>query len=271
MTDASIGNAAVVDALDGELRAAGTPERAAGSKAYLKSDLEFYGNTVPELRAAVRALRREHPDMTREDVLDVAGRLWVRPVFERRLLAIHLLEAHVRLLTADDLGLLERWVRLGRMWALVDNLSGDVAGPLLDRLGEPVATTVLDAWAADGDVWVRRSALLAHARSLRAGGGDFDRFARYADAMLEEREFWIRKAIGWVLRDMSRGAGGRPGVVFEWLLPRAHRASGVTLREAVKYLSPEQRAAVLEASGRKPGKSSGKSSGKVRSRTRSSG
>jgi 3-methyladenine DNA glycosylase AlkD len=254
------GAGAIVDTLDGELRAAGTPERAAGSKAYMKSDLEFYGSTVPAMRASVRALRRSHPGLDREDVLDVAGRLWARPVFERRLLAVLLLEANLDLLTADDLALLERWVRLGRMWALVDNISGDVAGPLLDRLGDPVATAVLDAWAADGDVWVRRAALLSHVRPLRAGGGDWERFGRYADAMLEEREFWIRKAIGWVLRDTSRR---RPELVFEWLLPRASRASGVTLREAVKYLSPEQRAQVQEASGKK--------SGKVRSRTRSSG
>jgi 3-methyladenine DNA glycosylase AlkD len=249
----------LVQRLDGELRALGTPERAAGSKAYLKSDLEFYGAAVPAMRAIVRALGRSHPALTRDDVLDVAGRLWERPVFERRLLAVLLLEAHVAELTAADLPLLERWVRESHLWALVDNLSGDVAGRLLDRVGEPTATRVLDAWAADDDLWVRRAALLAHGRALRAGGGDWDRFTRYADAMLEERVFWIRKAIGWVLRDTSRR---RPDLVAEWVLPRAHRASGVTLREAVKYLTPEQRAAVEHAS---------RPTGNVRSRTRSSG
>lgn len=59
--------------------------------------------------------------------------------------------------------------------------------------------------------------------------------------MLDEREFFVRKAIGWVLRDTSRK---RPDLVFEWLLPRAARASGVTRREAVKYLSAEQRDAI---------------------------
>ena len=62
--------------------------------------------------------------------------------------------------------------------------------------------------------------------------------------MLEEKEFFIRKAIGWVLRDTARK---RPGLVYEWLLPRAQRASGVTVREAVKPLSAEQRSAVLAA------------------------
>lgn len=72
----------------------------------------------------------------------------------------------------------------------------------------------------------------------------FDRFARYAEAMLDEREFFIRKAIGWVLRETGKH---RPDEVFEWLLPKAHRASGVTVREAVKYLPAEQRQAVLAA------------------------
>jgi 3-methyladenine DNA glycosylase AlkD len=75
--------------------------------------------------------------------------------------------------------------------------------------------------------------MLALLVPLRRGGGDFERFSRYADAMLEEREFFIRKAIGWVLRDTSKK---RPAMIAEWLAPRMHRASGVTLREALKYL-----------------------------------
>lgn len=62
--------------------------------------------------------------------------------------------------------------------------------------------------------------------------------------MLEEKEFFIRKAIGWVLRDTAKK---RPELVFDWLLPRAHRASGVTIREAVKHLSADQRETVLAA------------------------
>jgi 3-methyladenine DNA glycosylase AlkD len=61
-------------------------------------------------------------------------------------------------------------------------------------------------------------------------------------ALVDEKEFFIRKAIGWVLREHARR---RPDDVFEWLQPRAARASGVTLREAVKYLLPEQRDAFV--------------------------
>ena len=62
--------------------------------------------------------------------------------------------------------------------------------------------------------------------------------------MLAEREFFIRKAIGWVLRETGKR---QPDLVYEWLRPRCAMASGVTVREAVKYLSSTQRAELLAA------------------------
>jgi 3-methyladenine DNA glycosylase AlkD len=101
---------------------------------------------------------------------------------------------------------------------------------------------VLDRWVQDDDFWLRRSALLALLVPLRRGDGDFERFARYAEATLDEREFFVRKAIGWVLRETGKK---RPDLVYEWLLPRATRASGVTVREAVKYLPDHEREEIL--------------------------
>jgi 3-methyladenine DNA glycosylase AlkD len=123
----------------------------------------------------------------------------------------------------------------------VDGLGGDVGGSIISR--HPDAASTLDRWSTDPNFWTRRAALLALIDSLKLGA-DFGRFAGYADSMLEEREFFIRKAIGWVLREVGKK---RPRDVYGWLLPRAQRASGVTVCEAVKHLEPEQRAAVLSA------------------------
>jgi 3-methyladenine DNA glycosylase AlkD len=62
--------------------------------------------------------------------------------------------------------------------------------------------------------------------------------------MLDETELFIRKAIGWVLREMGKR---RPQEVFEWFAPRMARMSGATIREAVKYLDPDQGDEVLNA------------------------
>jgi 3-methyladenine DNA glycosylase AlkD len=135
-------------------------------------------------------------------------------------------------LTPADVPLLERMLREARTWALVDVLAAAVVGPLY--VAHPAALgKVLDRWAGDDDFWIRRAALLALLLPLRAGAGDRARFSRYADAMLEEKEFFIRKAIGWVLREVSKRD---PAWVTAWLRPRAARCSGVTWREAVKYL-----------------------------------
>lgn len=221
------------------LRAEGTAERAKMEKRYLKSELEHYGVRVPAVRAVVkRELRREAVD-DHDELVARAAALWRPAVHEMRLAAAELLAAGVDVLDPGDAALVERLVRESRTWALVDVLAPRVMGPMVERFAE--LGTVLDRWAADDDFWVRRAALLALLIPLRRGDGDFRRFTRYADEMLDDREFFVRKAIGWVLRDTGKK---RPELVFDWVLPRADRLSAVTLREAVKPLSGEQRAAI---------------------------
>ena len=218
------------------------PARAPAEKAYLKSDLEFLGVGLPEMRRVVRAVKQQDGELNRQELLALVRALWKTPVFERRMMVVLLLEAFQPLLQRPDVSLLERLIRQSKTWAFVDELAIAITGPLVGR--DPALLWVLDRWATDADFWVRRSAMLALLRPLRRGRGDFPRFARYADRMLEDREFFIRKSIGWVLRETGKP---QPDTVFAWLLPRASRASGITVREAVKYLSPAQRAEVLAA------------------------
>ncbi len=230
----------IVSRIEADLRAAGSPQRAASEKRYLKSDLEFFGVAVPAIRKSVTAAVRANGGLNRAELLDVVETLWAHPVHECRMAAVEALDLGKALLVAEDMPLIERLIRESRTWALVDGLAASIAGPLVVR--HPVLNRTLDRWAVDSDFWVRRSALLALLGPIRQGGGNFDRFGRYADAMLEEREFFIRKAIGWVLREASKK---RPQLVYEWLEPRTGRISGVTLREAIRYLPEAQREELL--------------------------
>jgi 3-methyladenine DNA glycosylase AlkD len=224
---------ALAELITDELRAVGSPERAAQEKAYLKSDLEFLGGSVWEIRRVVQAFVGGATPLTHDELVALIEALWAKPVFERRMAAVMLLELHAKLLGAADLLPIERLLRESLTWALVDGLAGDVVGGLVMRLPAEVAP-VLDRWATDPDFWIRRSSLLAELQPLRAGA-EMEPFLRRADAMLDETEFFIRKAIGWVLREVGKR---RPAEVVAWLAPRTHRASGVTMREAVKYLPP---------------------------------
>jgi 3-methyladenine DNA glycosylase AlkD len=223
--------------IESDLRKKGTPERAAGEKQYLKSDLAFLGATLADIRRVAREAPR---DLSPADALGLVEELWGKPVFERRMAAALILELRAGELGADDLRLIERLIRESRTWALVDVLAGDVVGEMALRLR---IRRTLDRWSRDDDFWVRRSSLLAEIKPLK-DGAPFAPFAGRADRMLEEKEFFIRKAIGWVLRETSKR---RPDEVFEWIAPRTHRASGVTMREAVKYLDERRAERLMRA------------------------
>ena len=224
-----------------QLRAVAKPERAERERAYLKSDLDFIGAGVPEIRRVATAVHREHPELHHDDLVDLVDELWSRGIHELRMAAVELLDLYGDRLSPFDVDLLHRLVCGSRTWALVDGLAASVVGGLLERYPEQL-DAVVRRWAVDDDLWVRRASLLAHLPGLRRGAGDFARFGELADGMLGEREFFIRKAIGWVLRDTGRR---RPELVASWLEPRVRRASGLTVREAVKYLPAEERARLL--------------------------
>lgn len=229
-----------VFALDAALRAEATPERAAHEKAYLKSDLTFLGASIPVTRQVAKSFKRAHPAMAPAERRALVAALWDTPVHELRGVGVALLELSVKQLDPEsDLPLVESCLRAAGTWAHVDWLAIKVAGPLLARRADRVA--VLERWAADADFWMRRSALLAGLDALKDGAGDWATFERLASGMITEREFFIRKAIGWVLREVSKK---RPALTYAFLERHAATASGLTLREGAKYLSPEQRDAL---------------------------
>jgi 3-methyladenine DNA glycosylase AlkD len=220
-------------ALADALRAVGTADRAAQEKRYLKSELEFFGVTVPELRRVVKAAARGYPGLDEAGMVAWAVALWRAPVHERRMATVEILTMAAPGLGADDLGTVERLLRESGTWALVDGLAVSVAGEIAYR--DPRSWPVIDRWAVDADFWVRRSALLALLRGVRAGRPDLTRFTGYAQPLLAEREFFIRKAIGWVLREISKRD---PDWVADWTERHLAQMSGVTFREAVRRLPP---------------------------------
>jgi len=220
-------------------RAAGSAKRAVGTKAYLKSELRFYGTTMPEIRRAANDYAREHPDLTRAELRRIVDELWSTDRFELRSAGIALLSRYAELLTERDLTWLVGFVRRSKTWAHVDWLAADVIGGVVGE--SRTALRRLPVWARDENFWVRRTALLAQLRTLSHEAGDFPLFARLAAPMLGEREFFIRKAIGWILREVSKK---RPDLTFVFLRENRGKVSGLTLSEGAKYLPASQRRAL---------------------------
>ena len=226
--------AVVAEEISAELEALGTPARAESERAYLKSDLVFYGTSVPNMRTVVKRFLRAHPGLTHDELIDVCVALWGPPgvdaIHENRAAAVLLLDERPKLLSIDDVPTIERLIRESKTWAYVDTLAAHVAARLAAVDQEMLG--VLDRWVADDDFWIRRSAVLALGDLLR-DGRELGRFFRYADLLLPEKEFFIRKVLGWVARETGRRY---PNDVSAWLRRNQAQMNGVTIREAVKYL-----------------------------------
>jgi 3-methyladenine DNA glycosylase AlkD len=217
-----------------QLAAQADPARAEGERAYLKDTHEHLGVAMaPGRKVALGWLRETGPDL--DAVLAVAEVLWRSEIYEDRRAAVELLVARADLLGPEHLDRLEAMVRGGRTWALVDPLAHTAAGTVLTNHPE-VAEARVSAWSCDeGSFWVRRLGVLSLSRPVRAGVVPFSTFVTVADRLLEEKEFFIRKAIGWVLREIGRDD---PASVERFCRRRMSRLSGVTWREARKPLPP---------------------------------
>lgn len=235
-----------VAAIDAEMLALTNPERAAREKAYLKSDLVHYGLTVPTLHRIAKASAKP---LDHDQLVVAVTELWDEPreapVHERRFVAADMLANRARILTPDDLPLVEHLLREARTWAIVDTLAPWVVGYLAERYPDEL-TPVLDAWVHDDDFWMRRTVLLCHLIPLREGRGDWQRFTRYADDLLNDSEFFVAKALGWVLRDTGRR---RPEMVLAWIEPRIAAMQTVSCREALKPLAADDQERLRAARG----------------------
>jgi len=175
------------DFIDAALQRESSWQRAEEAQARFGPELGSYGASVGAVRGAVRDALRRYRHLGRDGITALSSELWAVPVFERRLAAVVLLQSRFAELDNSDLTRIEGFLRTARLRELTDPLAVDVVGPLiagLDGLSRSRAEAVLERWLQDPDPWLRRSALLAPLRGLRAGGGDWEGFVRQAKGTL---------------------------------------------------------------------------------------
>jgi 3-methyladenine DNA glycosylase AlkD len=139
------------------------------------------------------------------------------------------LRKHHRALEAAHLARLKGLIVDKSWWDTVDSLATHSVGPLVSR--NPELATVMDDWIGSDDIWLARTAIL-HQLSFK-GSTDADRLFAYADRRAADTEFFIRKAIGWALRQYARTD---PDAVRSFVASRESRLSNLTKREALKHL-----------------------------------
>jgi 3-methyladenine DNA glycosylase AlkD len=122
-----------IDGFRQQLRQIGNPERAAGEKAYLKSDQQFYGVKVPVLRKITKSWLKQHQDSHIATITELARQLWDSDWHEERSLAAMLLEYRSPDLTREQLPIIEHMLNTATGWAHLDALAVWVVGALIDN------------------------------------------------------------------------------------------------------------------------------------------
>jgi 3-methyladenine DNA glycosylase AlkD len=202
-------------------------KRAAGARAYMRNQFVYLGVCTPDHRAAVSPLIREFKPANLEELRSAVEGLWAMREREYQYVAVGLLGHYHTVLSFDDLPWLLNLAQQKSWWDTVDSLV-KVVGKIVKRSGAK-GKRAMDRAVKHGNFWVRRIAVL-HQLGLR-GETDTERLFRYAKLLAAEKEFFIRKAIGWALRDY---AWHDWRAVDKFLIGARERLSGLSYREARK-------------------------------------
>jgi len=229
----------VVGVVCTELEKAGDPDRAEGQQAYMKSAMPFRGITSPRLKTTLRPLLADPAyRLNDQDEWESTIRgLWDGARFREERYAALAVAGH-RLyrgwaVNRSAMPLYRHLVESGAWWDFVDDIAAHRVGPVLRAHPETEAARMRE-WAIDDDLWVRRAAILS--QLLSKDETDRQLLLDCITPNLADPEFFIRKAIGWSLRQYAHSGTG----AAEWVrLTADHlgpRLSPLSRKEALKHL-----------------------------------
>jgi 3-methyladenine DNA glycosylase AlkD len=222
------------------MKAGGDKERAVFEKAYLKTPYKCFGTSLPFTDRVAKEFRKQNEEASREYIVTLARKLFASEYHDEKRLGLRLLQFYPRYLDLSVMPLLEEMLLQSPTWDLVDDISIHLVGTVLEE--DRKAYRYLKKWSRSGNFWMRRASLISPILLFRKGRGDPQLFYTFAERMLEEKEFFIRKAMGWGLREIAKAD---PDEAFGFLMRIKGRVSGLTLREGAKRLPEELKKQVL--------------------------
>jgi len=193
-----------VEQIIGELKGLGKQERKEKIVLYLKtSSLEFIGVELPDIH---RTVKQYIKGLSVDDLPTVMEGLWKIETFEVRLAAIDVLKVYAKKGSVDiGMDYADRWVEVGDTWGIIDPLCSPTIGSMLLR--DTGVEDTLRSWRSSGNFWRRRASVLPF-RYLTLKSQykpEFnDKILEAVSPHLSDKEFFVGKATGWVLRELSK-------------------------------------------------------------------
>jgi 3-methyladenine DNA glycosylase AlkD len=227
--------AALLSELQRAYRSAADPARAASMRAYMRDQFPYLGIPGPKQAELTRAVLAAVPAArkpTQADLTEVSLGCWALDEREFAYFPLSYLRRHVKACDASFIDTVRTLVTTKSWWDTVDALAARVAGPLVQA--HPALIATMDAWLAADNMWLNRVAIL-HQLHFKSAT-DQSRLFRYCESQAGHKDFFIRKAIGWALREYGKTA---PDAVRGFVKANRDKLSGLSTREALKNLGPQ--------------------------------
>lgn len=221
---------AAVSYVQRSLRERANPDKAVGMQAYMKTEMPFYGVQKPGRTEVLRRLRSEFAPGDRGEYEALVTALWELPHREEKYLAQGVAVEFKEFIVPDSLPLYRRFVVEGAWWDFVDETATHMIRELVLNYPSEV-WPVVDSWNDHEDMWLRRTSIICQIGTKERT--DADRLFRFCERRMHEQHFFIRKAIGWALREYARTD---PGAVARFASEHREDLSGLSFREATKHI-----------------------------------
>lgn len=205
------------------------PARAIQQAAYLKHNGKFFGLPKPLVDVCILSVYKTHIITSEQELIVIITLLWQKEQREFHYTAMTLAYKYKKLWSTRMLSIFESMIRSQPWWDTADTIASRLVGSLIQKYPELI--TQMDLWIKDDFLWIRRSALLS--QLFFKEKTDYDRLFAYIKLTAHEKDFFIRKAIGWVLRQYSKT---NSLAIKEFINDNKYQLSTLSIKEGSKYI-----------------------------------
>jgi len=202
--------------------------------AYMKNKFDFLGIQTPLRKELFRNFIKSYGLPQLSDLHKEVAALWDMPQREFQYVAISLFDKFKRKYRKEDILLAEKLIIEKSWWDTVDGIAAWIAGDYFRKFPEMIRP-VTRRWMDSGNMWLQRSALLFQLRYKN--DTDEDLLCDYIRELISSKEFFIRKAIGWTLREYSKTNAGS----VQQFVDKTPMAS-LSKKEALKIIERKKKA-----------------------------